>query len=197
MAYMNDSEQDLRRRRDLYRLIIARDCMNSVAETIQLAIKYKVNANHELFNIMHDSIVTNYGRAFVKMNPFGQISSKYEKLEDREMADTHKMLMYSRHKHVAHTEYFPNRVVLYPSGTERFDDSIASVPQFEIKKTYFSHHAYQSILKLAGWQTGMLLFDIENRIRELYGKNGEKIVDVTELITPDDVNLLKKQTKLK
>lgn len=186
-----NSFDKLHERAQLYRLIIARDCMNSVAEGVQIALSLKVDTNHDLFNAMHDFIVASYGRAFVDMAPFGRISSKYEKLDDEEMTITHSMLMDRRHKHVAHTDYVPNRVVFYPPGQERPDGSISSRLQYEVLKNYFSHHAYQSIQKLAGLQTGRIIADIEKGIKRIYGDNGEKVIAVTELITVDELERLK------
>jgi hypothetical protein len=182
-------------RTQLYRLIIARDCMNSVAEAVQTALSLKVDTNHDLFNTLHDSIVTSYGRAFVEMDPFGRISSKYEKFDDEEMLLTHNMLIERRHKHVAHTDYIPNRIVFYPPDRKRPDGSASPKLQYEVLKNYFSHHAYQSILKLAGRQTGKMMVDIEERIKRIYGEKGEKVIDVTELITSDDIKQLKNQKK--
>jgi hypothetical protein len=167
--------------------------MNSVADAIRTALTLKVDTNHDLFDTIHDSIVTSYGRAFVDMDPFGRISSKYEKFDDEEMVSTHRMLMDRRHRHVVHTDYIPNRIVFYPPGKERPDGSVSPRLQYEVMKNYFSHHAYQSILKLAGLQTGKMMADIEKGIKRIYGENGEKVVDITELITSDDIKLLKNQ----
>lgn len=169
--------------------------MNSVAEAVQTALSFKVDTHHDLFNTIHDFIVTSYGRAFVDMDPFGRISSKYEKFDDEEMANTHEMLIEKRHKDVAHTDYIANRIVFYPPDVKRPDGSVSERLQYEIMKNYFSHHAYQSILKLAGWQTGKMMVDIENRIRRIYGENGEKVVRVTELITSNDIMIIKKSLK--
>lgn len=187
----NKGDTELRQRVQLYRLIIARDCMNSVAEFVQLALDSRVDTNHALFNAIHDSIISSYGRAFVDMDPFGRISSNYEKFDDKEMGAIHKMLIERRNKHVAHTDYIPGRVVFYPPGAKRPDSSISSRLQYEILVNYFSHHTFQSVLKLAGWQTGKMMADIEKSIKRIYGEDGEKVIDVTELVTPEEEKLLR------
>jgi len=184
---------DIKKRAELYKLIVARDCMNTVAEATQLASSAKIDSNHELFNTIHDCIVTNYGRAFVEMKPFGSISAKYQKFDDKDLSDTHNMLIERRNKHVAHTDYIVDKIVFYPPNTVRPDGSKSPILQFEVLKNYFSHSAYISILKLAGHQTGLMQANIEKSITSVYGKNGAKITGITELITIIDTVELAKE----
>lgn len=180
------------KRAELYKLIVARDCMNSVAEATRLALKLDIDANHELFNTIHDFIVTSYGRAFSEMKPFGAISGKYGKIQDSELRRIHDMLILRRNKHVAHTDYIASKIVFYPPNTKRPDGSKDSKLQFEVLKNYFSHNVYNSILKLAGYQAGIMQANIEKAIISIYGENGVGIKEITELITVEDINALAK-----
>lgn len=178
---------NLHRRRELYKLIVARDSMNSVAEAAGIAVALKADHNHPLYKVLHDNIVTSYGRAFTEMKPLGTLPAKWAKFDDKEHQEAHDMLMYHRNKSVGHTDYIKGKIVLFPKGSKRTDGHTTDRVQYEVLTQSFAPNAYIPIQKLAGNLAGRLDIEISKQMTTLYGEEGKDLIDITELITEEDL----------
>lgn len=178
------------KKRELYKLIIARDSITAAAEAVQLAVRLKVDQNHPLFNSLCRDVISSYGRPFTDMKPFGRLPSKWEHFGDDDLQRVHNMLMEHRHKGVAHTDFIEGRVVFYPPNHPRPGGSTSPTISHEVLTQFYAPTAYPHILKLCGNLVGRLTAEINSLVENIYG-NGSNLPGPTELITQEDIEWLK------
>jgi hypothetical protein len=187
---------NLQKRELLGKYLIARDCMEAVAESSGLALALKIDHTHPLYKSLHDAVVISYGRAFTEMRPLGTLPDKWKKFDDINFQKTHQMLMYHRSKNVGHTDLINGRIRIYPVGSKLENGSIARNFHFSVLNQSFAPNELIAVQKLAGNITGRLLVEINNLFKELYGENGEQITGVSELFSQDElIELRQKKQK--
>jgi hypothetical protein len=185
----------LKERIELCKMMIARDSMDSVAEVSGLALALDIDHTHNLYKPLHDTIVSSYGRAFTEMRPLGKLSAKWSNFSDIELQATHKMLMYYRHKNVSHTEIIESRIQVYPKGATLSENVTTTNVQYGVLYQTFAPSELLNVQKLAGNITGRLLVEIERLMEILYGKNGIRIKNITDIISKEELELLEKARK--
>ena len=116
-------------RAQAYRLILARASIDEVAQTAQTAIEMNVDVHHELYRPLHAAIMIAYGRAFAEMKPLGTIPSKWSKFTDADEQHTHDILIRQRNQFLGHSDYIPNKIIVYPTGAVMHGGDIAPRPQ--------------------------------------------------------------------
>lgn len=182
---------DIKQRAELCKLIIARDSMTAVAETSGLALALKIDHTHQLYEPLHDTIVSSYGRAFTEIQPLGYLPKKWSKFEDDELKNTHRMLMYYRNKNVGHTDFIKGRVVIYPKGAIREDGSVAKNVQYSVLFQSFAQTELIAVQKLVGNLAGRLIVEIDQLMTALYGKQGKDLKVISDLISEVELEQLR------
>jgi hypothetical protein len=186
-----DHKYSLHKRVELYRLILAADSIHSAQQALEIAIKDTISFGDDLFSIFHNSVVACYARAFTEMKPFGRISAKWEKFEDKRYAHVHQLLMEQRHKNVSHIDYLERKVVIYPPGGLKEEGYDSDDLLYVVKQEYYSAQDYKIMLdhmialrNRMSEKSSLLLDEIYPRPSELQGP--------IELIAAEDVARLSK-----
>ena len=179
-------------RAQAYRLILARANIDEVVQTAQTAIEMGVDVNHVLYHPLHAAIVIAYGRAFTEMKPLGTISSKWSKFTDKDEQHTHDILIKQRNQFVGHSDYIPNKVIIYPKGAVMYGGDIAPRPQTEILSNYIDPARFSNILTLATDLRDRMALNVSVTLEKLYGSEGVNLKETLELISEADISELKK-----
>lgn len=187
---------DLKKRVKLSKLIIAHDSMEVIHEASSIMLQSKLKYDDPLYKALHDTIISSYGRAFTEMQPLGSLPSKYKKLRgQQELKRVHAMLMYYRHKNVGHTDFVDGRIRVYPMGTKFESDAIAGMFSYSVLSQSFAPTEIINIQKTAGWIAGTLIHDISVLGRDVFGDSFEKLTVKQDLLSKEEVDLLRKKRK--
>ncbi len=165
--------------------------MDAVAEASGLALALKLDHQHPLYKALHDTIVTRYGRAFTEMQPLGRLPKEWSEFDDAELQKAHRMLMYYRHKNVSHTDIIKGRVILYPKGAKLEDGSVAPNMQYGVLFQAFAPNELIPVQKIAGNLAGRLMMEIDKQMTALYGEQGKRLTNITDLIAENELEQLR------
>lgn len=108
--------EKIKKRAEIYKLIIAKDSIDEAATTAGLVIGNSIGIHHPLYRPLHAAMVVTYGRAFSEMKPLWKIAPEWSQSDNPEDQRVHNALMNQRNKMVGHADHIPNRVLVHPRG---------------------------------------------------------------------------------
>jgi len=190
MKIVSDLE-NIKRRAEIYKLSIARASIEEAAEAAKFVFDNKIDYQNPLYRPLHAAMVIAYGRAFSKMNPLGIISSKWEKFDEPSDQRAHNALMRQRNTMVGHADHISERVMVYAQGDIMDNDEVAQRAQTVILTNYIPPDDIIYILKMAGGLVGRMSIALSNKMTELYGEERANLKKSFELITEEDLKILK------
>lgn len=114
------------KKRNLYRLAIARSDVAAAMAGCRHLIDVRIEAGHPLYWTLHNGIVISYCRPFTRNKPYGPLPAKYSTFDDPELRELHSELLDLRDKCVAHSDYDRRKVFIVPHGAALFDTGRAA-----------------------------------------------------------------------
>lgn len=191
---MNDLE-NIQKRAEIYKLIIAKASIDEAAITAGLVIDKDIDVFHPLYRPLHADMVIAYGRAFSEMKPLWKIAPSWSQFANPEDQRVHNALMHQRNTMVGHADHIPNRVLLHPRGTVMDDGERLARVQYDIGTNYIPPKHFTYVQRVAGGLVGRMSIAISDRMTELYGEEGVDLVETIELISDEDIKVLEKAKK--
>ncbi|MBW3670085.1 MAG: hypothetical protein KY432_00265 [Acidobacteria bacterium] len=110
------------RKRDLYRMIVARSDITAALGTCELILDQITDLSDELLAPLYHAVVVSYARPFTANKPHGHLPSKWSKFREERLQRLHDSLIEQRHQYVAHSDADVRTVDIIPPG--------ATIPQF-------------------------------------------------------------------
>lgn len=181
---------NLRRRRDLCRLILAKDSIEEALRAISITIETGARLHQPLYMALQSAVVVSYGRAFVEMKPLGNISANWSKFSDPVHRKTHDLLYEHRMTKIAHIEYAKGLVIINPPGALRTDGLEQVGFGFDVGFQFYTPEAYQAILGLCSFLVVEMYKAISDELVALFGPN-ESLKEPFDLLTQSDLEFLK------
>jgi len=182
---------EVKERSEIYKLIVAKDAISQAMVTAHLFINNEIDKDHLLYRQLHDALVVNYGKAFSSMNPFGTIDKKWSIFTDEMSEIAHKAIINQRNKMVGHRDFIPEGVMIYQKGVEMPLGEIATSVKNEILHKFIAPDDIKFVAVVSADLITRMTLEISDRMKAVYGEDGEKIEGALELMTEDDVELIK------
>jgi hypothetical protein len=183
--------ENIYRRAEIYKLSIARASIEEAADAAKIVWDMKMGYDNPLYRPLHAAMVIAYGRAFSKMNPFGTISPKWRKFKDPSDQRAHDAIMRQRNTMVGHADHISERVMIYAKGDIMDNGEVAPRTQTVVLTNYIPPNDFVHILRMAGGLFARMSIAISDNMAELYGEGGANLKSSFELITEDDLKILK------
>ena len=187
--------ENIKKRAEIYKLIIAKASIDEAAMTAGLVIGNNIGIHHPLYRPLHAAMVVAYGRAFSEMKPLWKIAPEWSQFEDSEDQRVHNALMNQRNKMVGHSDHIPNRILIHPKGAVMDDGEILERVQNDIGTNYIPPEDFTYIQRTAGGLVGRMSIAISEQMTELYGEEGVDLHETIELISDDDIEVLEDERK--
>lgn len=189
--------EDIKRlfkRRELYKLVLAHDAVNSALNAVDMLIGLEVTPDHELFSVLQESAIISYGRPFTEMDPVGILSTRWGRYPDPAHQRLHGLLIQHRNEMVAHSGYIARKVIIHPPGTLKIKQPDGSVNlntdiNRVVKNSYFSPNAFPVMRAAFQDISDRLNQDIQPLLTELYGDRDSSL-GLVELLTQEDLEQL-------
>jgi|GEM_PF-2173769 len=192
---MTSELENIRKRAEIYKLIIAKDSIDEAATTAGLVIGNSIDIHHPLYRPLHAAMVVAYGRAFSEMKPLRKIAPEWSQFDHSEDQRVHDALMNQRNKMVGHADRIPNRILIHPKGAVMDDGEVLERVQNDIGTNYIPPEDFTYIQRTAGGLVGRMSIAVSEQMTELYGEEGADLQETIELITDDDIEVLEKAKK--
>jgi len=181
-------DNTLKKRKTVYKLAIARYSIGEAIDSAKALIDIcGEDHNHPLFRPLHAALVISYGRAYSNMEPFGIISSKWSEFKSADEQRAHLALLAQRNKMVGHSDYIPERVMVYPKGTEMPNGDIAESMKIEVLTNYINPRDIRFIINMMEELFARMSEGIHDGMTELYGELGKDLDKTLELIKEDEL----------
>lgn len=187
---MTSELENIKKRAEIYKLIIAKDSIDEAAITAGLVIGNSIGIHHPLYRPLHAAMVVAYGRAFSEMKPLWKIAPEWGQFDNAEDQRVHDALMNQRNKMVGHADHIPNRILIHPIGAVMDDGEVLERVQNDIGTNYIPPEDFTYIQRTAGGLVGRMSIAISEQMTELYGEEGVDLHETVELITDDDIKAL-------
>lgn len=187
--------ENIKKRAEIYKLIIAKDSIDEAAMAAGLVIDNSIGIHHPLYRSLHAAMVVAYGRAFSEMKPLWKIAPEWSQFDNPEDQRVHNALMNQRNKMVGHADHIPNRVLVHPKGAVMDDGEILERVKNDIGANYIPPEDFTYIQRTAGGLVGRMSIAISEQMTELYGEEGVDLHETIELITNDDIEMLEEARK--
>jgi hypothetical protein len=164
-------------KRNLYKLILARDDITNALFISQYFLKNVKSIKDELWLSLQEAIVISYGRPFSKNKPFGQLPKAYSEMPNKAMQLTHELLLEARDKEIAHSDADRKKVFIVPIGARMPQGGLASGVGIATKSSRFSVGFFEKVEQLCLYVGRKIHFEIEKELERLYGnvKGNDKI----------------------
>ena len=189
---MTSELENVKKRAEIYKLIIAKASIDEAAETAGLVIGNDLDVHHPLYRPLHAAMVVAYGRAFSEMKPLWKIAPEWSQFDNPEDQRVHNALISQRNKMVGHADHIPNRILIHPKGAVMDDGEVLERVQNDIGTNYIPPEDFTYIQRTAGGLVGRMSVAISERMTELYGEGGVNLLETIELITDNDIKILEK-----
>lgn len=193
---MTENDIQLKKKMQLYRLIAAKDSINSSRAAISTAIQLGVDENHPLFNSLTEAAINSYGRAFTIMRPFGTLPKKWSHFQDEEHQKAHNFLMNLRHTSVSHADHSTDKIIVYPAGVQRRGAEPSQWVSYEVKTTFLAPQEFGRALSLFNDLEPRLDQNINELLKDIY-EDGRLLIEPTELFSAEDLKQLDEINKRK
>lgn len=191
---MSDLE-NIQKRAEIYKLIIAKASIDEAAITAGLVIGNDIDVFHPLYRPLHAAMVIAYGRAFSEMKPLWKIAPEWSQFDNPEDQRVHNALMHQRNTMVGHADHIPNRVLVHPKGAVMDDGEILARVQNDIGTNYIPPEDFTYVQRVAGGLVGRMSIAISDKMTELYGEEGVDLLETIELISDEDIRVLEEARK--
>lgn len=103
---------------------MARSDIEATLRICDLADRFDVEQDDDLYFALHYAVVVSYTRPF-SGNDLGSLKGKWGKFGDPRLDDAHKHLVNVRNKYVAHSDASARPVTIHTPGARLADETIA------------------------------------------------------------------------
>jgi len=160
------------RKKDLYRLLVARSDVLAAREACELMLKVAPAFGDPLYVPLLSAIVVCYARPFTRNRPLGALPEKWRTFPDQRMQQMHDALYKARSELIAHSDMnarqakiVPPGFVLSEGGREMRSEGIG----VQVTFYYFTLPMLRSVPALAHDLARRLGSEIDRLVEELYG----------------------------
>jgi hypothetical protein len=189
---------NLYRRRDLCRLILARDSMNAALDAIQQIVSLGIEQGHPQFTTLQTALIASYGRTFLDIEPLGKISANWSKFKDKNRQWSHDQLYEHRMTQIAHVDFSIRKVMICPPRSKRTDGMWQAPGSigFEVGSSWFAEPAFLPMLDHISKLTNEMHGKIMDELTSLYW-NDHTPTERFEIIAKNDLETLARGKKKK
>lgn len=158
-----------RRKKALYKLIVARADINAALKSTQLFIKKVKSLNDPIYYLMLCSIIICYARPFTNNEGLGCLPKKWGKFKRRKFQEGHDSMIQNRNKIIAHSDLDFRTVNIIPPDVE-FEDlgHTSSGIMVAVSNKFYKLNAFPVIEKICSDLYDRLESEIEKELGQLY-----------------------------
>ena len=176
----------LNTRKMIYLIVMARDSVNEALATINTAIEKDIQQDSPFFTPLQSAVAISYGRVFAKIEYVGKLSDDWSKFDTAQRQKTHDWLIYTRDKFVAHSDHFPDRVLVYPAKTVRGDGSTSEFISCETLAYYYTSQDYMHVQDLCIDLATRLHIELSDQLNKAYGDLAD-FIEPHKLLTDEEL----------
>jgi hypothetical protein len=161
------------RKRDLYRLVVARSDVTAAYYGCELLLERVRGFRDSLYYPLFASVVVCYARPFTRNRPFGPLPQKWARFPDPTLQNAHRKMIKARNELIAHSDTSVRKARIIPPGylaaTHDGKDFRSEEVGVQVESYYIEIPFFRTALKTASDLGRRLESEIDLMIRELYG----------------------------